>query len=473
MRTAIALMTLLATVTACGGSDSGSSGTAAGTSVAPATTAPPATTPPTTAATTVPPTTVPPTTVPPTTLPPPTLSAGAAVTLPDGFLPAESAEAGGVRVVAGSAGPLTGVSTVVVATQAADGAITTATLDPGGYSPSGGMSLPYGWTARSVAAGPAGYVVAATAGLYSGNYNRGLASLLWFSPDGTTWTPIDPRPVVQGAVDGWLSILYVRATSAGFVALGSNGLQQSIVLTSADGVQWEQRDASPVQWSLVPSGLWTDGDVVLAEVAEYECLTDPFAAGSQPLWRLSGDGGLTWAPVDMSVVPGLSNYVAEPDAASCALPEYTGYDNLAKLAGRHGPVGVVGGQVVVLDPDLGTVASSADGATWTTAVVPDVPTPGTGYLEAGSRPSIVTAVGGTAVVLVQQAGDFGATPPPLAAWVSRDGATWTAIDGPALLPDGTILLLDPSASGATAITYTVDSTGALTSAAAMTPLTIG
>lgn len=399
------------------------------------------------------------------------LVADAPSALPGGFTPTESATLAGVQVVVGSAAPAgTSVAAAAVRT---DGEWQTVTIDDGsGYSAAGGLALLYGWSATSVAAGPQGFVATGYAGLYSGNINQGTATLLWFSADGVTWTRIDPRSVVGGA-SPWFQLSHVRATSAGFVALGTNGQNQSIVLTSADGTTWAQTDSFTVPWSLLPVGLYTDGNLVVAEVEEYLCLTDPFAVGTQPLLRWSADGGATWSAVDMSAVPTLDNYVPEPDAATCATPEYSGLDDLSKLAGTHGPIGVVGGQLLMVDSGLTRVAISTDGATWATAELPG-PTPvsGSDSFSFTSRPSLVTTVGGSTAIFVQVPPEYGQAPTAMVGWTSTDGTSWTSVSGLDITPTSSTVIIDASADGAVVITYPLDNQDTISGPATLTAVRI-
>ncbi|HNJ97619.1 MAG TPA: hypothetical protein PLV13_05810 [Ilumatobacteraceae bacterium] len=400
------------------------------------------------------------------------LTTGTAGTLPAGFTPAESAVHGDTHVVIGSISPA-GDPVPAAAVQVGGGEWQVVTVDDGsGYSPEGGLSVQYGWRATSVTAGANGFVAVGYAGLFSSSYNKGTGSLVWYSPDGISWTRVDPRSAISG-VSVWLNLSRVRATAGGFVLSGTNGLNQAIALTSTDGTTWTQTDAFPTQWSLAPIGLYTDGTVVVAEANEYLCLTDPFAAGTQPLLRWSADGGTTWSSVDMSAVPTLGNFVPEPDAATCATPEYSGYDNLGKLAGTHGPIGVVDGKLVVADQGLSTAASTTDGGTWTTADLPGpAPVAGYAFFNFRSRPSIVTTAGGATLIVVQVPGDYGEAPPALAAWSSSDGLSWTAVTGPKITPAGDAVLVDAAEGGVVVITYPIDGQDNLTGPATLTTLSI-
>jgi hypothetical protein len=357
-------------------------------------------------------------------------------TLPAEITPSAVASAGGVDVVVGETWfppDQTAPASALAAVRKDQGAWQLVTIDDGaGYAPPATASDPvYGWGAGDVAAGPGGFVAVGSASFYSGNVASGLGSLIWFSADGLSWTRIDVRTVVPSVDPTGVQLTAVAATSAGYVVLGRNGMQQTLLLSSADGQNWSLAATTALRWAIVPKGLFADGDRVVAWYDEFECLGEPLASGSQPVLFASQNGGSSWGAVNMATVPELSKYVPEADTAACAASG-TGFDALAAAYhGSFGAIGVAGGKFTTANAGFTSIATSADMVNWTTVDIP-APRPNTTNLAGYSVGNNfrVAAFGSDTALLTASSPSTPTGQMSLMGWASADGgATWVAVAG--------------------------------------------
>lgn len=359
-----------------------------------------------------------------------------ASTLPAEITPAAVASNNGIDVVVGETWILPGStakSAALAAVRSDEGPWQLVTIDKGdGYTPPPAASDPtYGWRASDVAAGTGGFVAVGEAAFFDGNIASGSGSLVWFSVDGSRWTRIDLRGILPLADPRGLQLTSVVATSAGFVVIGRDGEKRSLVFFSADGQSWTLASATTFAWAVLPKGLFTDGERVVAWYDEFECLDETFASGTQPVLMSSLDGGRTWATVNMAAVPTLSKYVPEADAAACSASG-TEFDALYDTYhGSFSAIGVAGGLFTVVDDGSTTVATSADTVTWVTAPLP-APRPNTtsvSYYTLGNAFRVFDWAG-TLVVMTRSLPATPTAAMQLIGWASTDGgATWTAVTG--------------------------------------------
>ena len=269
----------------------------------------------------------------------------------------------------------------------------------------------------AIVKGAAGYVMVGNANVWDSDlfHNVTSRSVLWFSPDATTWQRIDLRDVVG---DTNMLMHDVVATDSGFVAVGevtgAADLSQpsaGLVLTSTDGVNWVKGPELTLSWSVTLQGLVAHGNQVLLSGQEYECSTDSgamndFSVGGQGrLWG-SVDGGVTFAAIDLAATGVAGDMPAPPtDPSQCGdLQANSNY------GWNFGFADEAGGTFVLGSTDGSTVSSSTDLSTWTTAPLPGgAPTaPGPASAPVPRR-RIVTSTADGLFVLSQEArrGDDG------------------------------------------------------------------
>jgi hypothetical protein len=327
------------------------------------------------------------------------------------------------------------------------------TIDEGeGYATPGNSHLVSGsfFTPAAAAANATGVVVVGIGREVDADRPAALetlaASLIWFSTDGTIFERIDPRTVL-GSNES-IALRDVEATPSGFLAVGSvlghdaGAPARALILRSPDGRQWTEVARLSDRWSVAGVRLHvTPGWTVLEGVAS-DCddkgmaHTTQYPVTSIRLWQ-SRDDGLTWAAADPAAAEPVL-HAPEPsptDEAGC--PKGAGTDRtalLARFATQGSIVGMAGGALVARSADGGTVATTRDLVSWTTAALP-------GALAAagvdGSPPdepaaqAVSDEAGTIALLSLQPLRDAAETELYYGCqarwWRSSDaGATWTA-----------------------------------------------
>ena len=410
----IGLAALLLAATACGGGDSGGGSDVPG-SEAPATG------------------------VPGTDTPLPSLAAtlSDSNTLPDSFEALAVATSGDRQVVVGRTPRRVAEPTYsypLAAWRMLGEEWNVVTIDDGsGYAPPATASENrFGFSVEEVVAGPNGFVAIGWAAFHPGNYALGSGALIWQSPDGVTWTRIDARGAIANLAPSGVQYRQLSSTPSGYVLAGNTGLR-TFVLRSADGINWTQTLDLTKAWALLPHDIAVDGETVLLWADEFYCQAEAFAALTQPVLRLSSDGGVTWSEVDPAMIPTIENVVPEPDAATCGPTDYTSFEE--RFEARFGHIGLAGGTLVVTNEAADEVAVSSDHTTWTVVdLPPPYPEPDVPYFLESQYPRSVVAVGDLLVVLSGSGPTVQDQPRQLVGWVSEDGgASWAAIAGTDLL----------------------------------------
>lgn len=223
-----------------------------------------------------------------------------------------------------------------------------------------------------------GYLGVGSTCLYCGDESEGL---VWASPDGLAWDPVETGDIFDGA-----ELWAVVAGDRGFAAVGSTwdeGANRAAAWVSADGQTW--RRAASIA---APEGA-VMGDVAYAR--------GRYVAGG---WELRG-----------YLVP----RIWQSDDADHWVPA-TDFDLAPSYMGVISGVAAGGPGFVAVGWDPG-IWTSSDGSTWTLGGTPTAPHP------------VAVAAGHDGLVVVgAYSGETGWT------LTSRDGKTWTSAALPG--PDG-------------------------------------
>jgi hypothetical protein len=233
----------------------------------------------------------------------------------------------------------------------------------------------------SVAQGQSGWIAVG-----SENASGTVEPVVFWSPDGVTWTP---QPVLTGLAGGEAQFLGVAAGPGGYLVVGKqgNGNQSHVALWwSADLKNWTNGETNGSAGSFAAAAVAV-GNGFVAVGSENNCHT---------IWT-SADGR-NWTAHDL----------AKPSGASTAA--------LRSVAAGQGGRFVAAGSAAGNAGDLPIVVTSADGGAHVTQVV----------LRAPEGPASVTAVTATSdgFVAVGLAGP--ANGRRAVEWTSPDGLTWSA-----------------------------------------------
>jgi hypothetical protein len=307
---------------------------------------------------------------------------GAAQTLPAGFS-GVNADVDGTLMFFGNGGGGPAVAML-------DGSTWQTTLLPTPLPFSGpdGFQVPNDPRAffpREAAAGPHGIVVAGNARAnnvsVAGSNPTAAVGVLWSSPDGASWTLVDPREVLGGgamAADVW----DVAATDDGFIAVGTAGPtdesvpQSAFILASEDGRSWSVVEQPTSPWAMAALRVFVGDERLTVSGWEKVC-RDPnlgtlygAGGGHLRLW-LSDDGGSTWdeVPID-GAAPVLDTPEEAPAPADC--PPMSDAEGLARFETSGSLLGLADDRVVALSAMTDQVAvSSPDLTDWTISDLPD------------------------------------------------------------------------------------------------------
>jgi uncharacterized protein YjbI with pentapeptide repeats len=274
-----------------------------------------------------------------------------------------------------------------VATIAADGTWVITKIDDqkGLNGPAGHKTLwwqgiqPFATTATA-----AGMVVLGVAYFSSGgpkDFGDVLAeSFLWFSPDGKTWTRVDPRSAISDA--GSRVVLNNVMVSAGeFWAVGSlfrpgaNQTSHALALRSTDGRTWTVAADLTSTWATKATGVYEVGGKLALAGREYACFTGTntdLGQGAQlRLWSADASGA-NWTPVDLTAAGTalLAPNPVPPTASGC--PKASDYQTFQKtLMWKGAVIGAAGGTLLALSPDGADAVTTSDLVHWTTTALPN------------------------------------------------------------------------------------------------------
>lgn len=319
--------------------------------------------------------------------------------LPAGFLVRDVrhvAEHDGTIVVLGSTHiGARDLGVVSAAIRAPDGTWDTVTVDDlRGYRHPRGLAMSHGFLPAGLAAGPAGFLALGRAGFVepcasSCAQDGQVQSLMWSSPDGRTWTRIDPRDILGSKRTAALQAVMATA-DGGWIVVGSSATtdfrhpSQIVVLTSPDGLEWRQAATIKGSRSLEATGVHQVGSTTVLEGVELVCdrasihhsLAGAIANGDTisgriaplRLWQ-SDASARDWEPIDLHA----SGVIRSPGRGSfsrrdCATLDFQGQD---RLDGSGSIVGAADGRLVAINDDRTRAAVTTDLEHWTVADLPD------------------------------------------------------------------------------------------------------
>ncbi len=346
-----------------------------------------------------------------------------------------------------------------IATESAPGTWVVKALDDkkGLDAPAGS---PYLWQLGilpvAAAAGDAGIVLAGT-GQFSKDGSKAATnfvaeSYLWFSPDGSAWTRLDPRSFV-GDPGSRVVITNVMVSAGSFWAVGSlvpaGGAQKAraLALRSPDGRTWSAVSSLASTWTTTATAVYEVGGTLVLAGREFSCFTGSnIDRGLGPQLRLwSADtAGTSWTPVDLTAAgPAMQPPNPAPTTAAGCPPasDYLAFQT--KYQQNAAFIGAAGGTLVALGPASTDAVATSDLVHWTTVALPGA-APGlrsgdyapNAYIDIGAH--LLTADAEGLVLRTfgprRDAGNFRMLSGwSVQWWRSRDaGATWVA--GPAGKP---------------------------------------
>jgi uncharacterized protein YjbI with pentapeptide repeats len=272
------------------------------------------------------------------------------------------------------------------ATIAADGTWVVKTIDnqKGLNAPAGHKTLWWqGIQPLAAAATDTGMVVLGVAYFSSGgskDYGDIFAeSFLWFSPDGKTWTRVDPRSAIS-ETGSRVVLNNVMVVSGEFWAVGSlfrPGAKQTghaLALRSTDGRTWTVAADLTTMWASKATGVYEVGGKLALAGKEYSCFTGTnLDLGQGPQLRLwSADASAAnWTPVDLAAAsPELLAPNPVPATAS-GCPKASDYQTFLKtLMWKGAVIGAAGGTLLALSPGGTDAVVTSDLVHWTTIPLP-------------------------------------------------------------------------------------------------------
>ncbi len=350
-----------------------------------------------------------------------------------------------------------------VATAAADGTWVVTTFDDqkGLAAPAGHKTLWWlGIQPFAATAADAGIVVLGSAQFSSGGPKDSgdlvEASFLWFSPDGQTWSRLDPREAI-GEAGSRVVLTNVMTRGGVFWAVGSvfhAGAKQTghaLALRSADGRTWTVGADLTSTWATQATGVYEVGGKLALAGREFACFSGTnvnLGQGAQlRLWSADA-AGTNWTPVDLTAAgPALLPPNPAPaSAGDCPIAsDYQAFQT--KYQSKSAFIGAAAGTLLALGPSGADAVTTSDLVHWTTTPLPHGapslrsgdPRPGPWVsVDAGSH--LLTA-GADGLVLRsfeprRDAGGFQLNSGwSMRWWRSKDaGVTWT--EGPAGKPIG-------------------------------------
>ena len=350
-----------------------------------------------------------------------------------------------------------------VATAAADGSWVVTKLDDqkGLDAPAGHKTLWWqGIQPFAATSSDAGMVVLGVAYFSSRgakDFGDVLAqSFLWFSPDGKTWTRVDPRSAVN-ETGSRVVLNNVMVRGGEFWAVGAlfrpgaNQTSHALALRSADGRTWTVAADLTATWAVQATGVYDVGGKLALAGREHACFTGTDLNSGQGaqlrLWS-ADTAGVNWTPVDLAPAgPVLQAPTPMPTTAS-GCPKASDYQTFqTKLMWKGAIIGAAGGTLLALAPSETDAVTTTDLVHWTTTPLPNgaasvrgpvYPPAWYASVDAGSR--LLTAdADGLVLRSFEERRDAGGFQDyagwSMRWWRSKDaGATWT--EGPAGKPIG-------------------------------------
>ena len=259
----------------------------------------------------------------------------------------------------------------------------------------------------SVAQGPSGWIAVG-----SMNENGAVEPVIFWSPDGVTWTP---QPALTAVAGSDAQFLGIAAGSGGYLVVGKQGSgdQAHVALWwSADLKNWTNGETNGGAGSFAAAAVAV-GNGFIAVGSENNCHT---------IW--TSPDGRNWTARDLTK------------------PAGTNTAALSSVAAGQGGRFVAAGYATGSAGDLPIVVTSADGGAHVTQTV----------LTAAQGPATITAVTATSDGFVAAGLAGPANARHAVEWTSRDGVTWTAATPVSSAGAGEITAL--SATGKTAVTGT-------------------
>lgn len=396
---------------------------------------------------------------------------------PRGIQVAASVERNGTSVIVGVKPGRAVAPSTLAGVRTGDGPWKVSTIDT-----QKGYRLPKGFPSRrgffpvAITAGAHGFVALGPGQFWDSalNYAVTVESVIWHSKDGVRWTRFDPRTIIAGDIALLLRAAIVTP-DGGFVVTGSVGSRdltkpsRVIVLTSGDGVKWRLTATLDARWALDASSLSVVGDQLLLQAVEYACdgtssfMASYSVAAQTRLWH-AGFDATAWTAIPTDGLTMFTPPRPVPQRPSGCPPGLQERDDRFATDGRI--LGVVGDRLVAVDPTAGTIAVSADLATWSVADLPGFVYSDPSATRDVRSTTVLTDVDGSLVVLSLQTRRNAEDRPAgfgwqVLSWRSGDGgATWQRLPATRPLletgrfgslspqPDGTVVLDDEPASSA-------------------------
>jgi uncharacterized protein YjbI with pentapeptide repeats len=307
-----------------------------------------------------------------------------------------------------------------------------------------GAPVALGGSARRVAAGSDGFVVAGVASFgQRANYLYSTVPLLWFSSDGMSWKRLDVGAEFGGGAGNFGDVAYLGGRWLAVGRVSTPDLKKrsaGIILESANGTDWRRTGILEGRWSTDATAVAAMGDVLVVAGMEWACADDStyyrdiVSGGVLRLWS-SADGGSTWNASELEPTVTAAQQPVPKAKADCPVGSNAISERETRYATPASFAGAANGQAVLVRRDGSRAAVSNDLVTWIAADLPG----GMPVVALSTASSMVTKTvapyeDGAALISIEanRDADDKAVGGGLQAlgWYMRDGTSWTRLPDP-------------------------------------------